>query len=126
MRKIGVALTVAAYALLTYSALAAPRHHPQDAHSQFDAATYAAYWSPWPIALTCGLGLMGIMLALIPVRRGEAWAVWTSLVALGILVIARFSNDPRCLVVLDPHQHGCHTFVIAMVLGVVGLVIAGL
>jgi hypothetical protein len=28
------------------------------------------------------------------------------------------------LVVLDPHQHGCHTFMIAEVIGVVGLILA--
>jgi hypothetical protein len=28
-------------------------------------------------------------------------------------------------VVLDPHQHGCHTFMVAIVLGVAGLALAG-
>ena len=86
----------------------------------------AGYASPWPIALACGLSIMGIMLALIPVRRGEAWAIWTSLITLTILLITRVATDPRCLVVLDPHQHGCHTFMIAIALGAVGLVLAGL
>jgi hypothetical protein len=34
------------------------------------------------------------------------------------------ATDPRCLVVLDIHQHGCHTFIIAIVLGVAGLILA--
>jgi hypothetical protein len=38
--------------------------------------------------------------------------------------LTRVTTDPRCLVVLDPHQHGCHTFMIATLLGVVGLVLA--
>jgi hypothetical protein len=29
------------------------------------------------------------------------------------------------LVVLDPHQHGCHTFMIATALGIVGLALVG-
>jgi len=44
------------------------------------------------------------------IRRGERWAIWTSLATLMILLGTRMVSDPRCLVVLDPHQHGCHTF----------------
>lgn len=65
------------------------------------------------------------MLAVIPIRRGEPWALFTSLIILVILFATRMATDPRCLVVLDPHQHGCHTFMIAMVIGVVGLALAG-
>ena len=72
------------------------------------------------------IGSRGHHAGLIPVRRGEPWAVWTSLLTLTLLLITRLATDPRCLVVLDPHQHGCHTFMIAIVLGVVGLVVAGL
>jgi hypothetical protein len=42
-----------------------------------------------------------------------------------IMFVTRIATDPRCLVVLDPHQHGCHTFMIAIALGVVGLALAG-
>jgi len=41
-----------------------------------------------------------------------------------ILFVTRVATDPRCLVVLDPHQHGCHSFMIAAILGVVGLALA--
>jgi len=123
MRNTGVGLVVLAYALLTYMSLTAPAH--ARAHPHLDPVMVAAYASPWSIALTGGLAIMGIMLALVPVRRGEAWAVWTSLVALTILLITRVATDPRCLVVLDPRQHGCHTFMIAILLGVIGLVLAG-
>jgi len=64
------------------------------------------------------------MLALVPLRRGERWALWTLLAMLLIPVITRLAADPRCLVVLDPHQHGCHTFMIAVLLGIVGLALA--
>ena len=123
MKKTGVGLVVAAYALLMYMSLAGPAY--ARAHPHLDPMMLAAYTSPWSVALACGLALMGIMLALIPVRRGEAWAVWTSLITLAILLVTRVATDPRCLVVLDPHQHGCHTFMIAIVIGVVGLILAG-
>jgi len=64
------------------------------------------------------------MIALVPLRRGERWALWTLLAMLLIPVITRLAADPRCLVVLDPHQHGCHTFMIAVLLGIVGLALA--
>lgn len=123
MRKTGVGLVVLAYVLLIYMALTAPAY--ARAHPHLDPAVLAGYASPWPIALACGLAIMGIMLALIPVRRGEAWAVWTSLATLTILLITRLVTDSRCLVVLDPHQHGCHTFMIAILLGAIGLALAG-
>ena len=41
-----------------------------------------------------------------------------------IILVPRAATDPRCLVVLDPHQHGCHTFMIAVLLGVIGLILA--
>jgi len=41
-----------------------------------------------------------------------------------ILVAVRIATDPRCLAVLDPHQHGCHVFLISMGLGSVGLALA--
>jgi hypothetical protein len=81
----------------------------------------AAYAAPWPVALACTVAVAGIMLALVPLRRGERWALWTLLAMLTIFFLTRITTDPRCLVVLDPHQHGCHTFMIAVLLGVVGL-----
>jgi hypothetical protein len=64
------------------------------------------------------------MLALVPLRRGERWAFWTLLAVLVILLIPRLASDPRCLVVLDPRQHGCHTFMTSIVLGAIGLILA--
>ena len=123
VRKAGVGLVAAAYVLLLYTSLAAPAY--ARAHPQLGPAMLAEYAAPWPVALASALAMVGIALALIPIRRGELWAVWTSLAALIILFVVRIATDPRCLLVLDPHQHGCHTFMIAIVLGVAGLVSAG-
>jgi hypothetical protein len=122
MRKVGVGLVVAAYAVLLYIALSAPAY--ARAHSYLDPAMLAAYAAPWPVALASVLVIAGIMLALIPLRRGERWALWTEFAIFVILFLTRLTTDPRCLVVLDPHQHGCHTFMIAAILGVVGLALA--
>jgi len=121
-QKIGVGLVVLAYLLLLYMALTAPAY--ARAHPHLDAAMLAGYAAPWPVALACALAVAGIMLALVPLHRGEPWGMWTQLAILAILFAARLSTDPRCLVVLDPHQHGCHTFMIAVVVGVVGLLLA--
>ncbi|MBZ5507269.1 MAG: hypothetical protein LAO78_17555 [Acidobacteriia bacterium] len=121
-QKVGIRMVIAAYALLVYISLSAPLY--ARAHPHLDPALLAQYASPWPVALGCSLALMGIMLAVIPLRRGERWALWTSLSIFVILFVTRMATDPRCLVVLDPHQHGCHSFMIAMVLGIVGLVLA--
>jgi hypothetical protein len=121
MRRVGVALIVAAYVLLLYMSLAAPAY--ARAHPQVGPAMLAEYSAPWPIALASALAAAGIMLALVPICRGEAWAGWTSLATLLILLVPRLATDPRCLV-FNSHQHGCHTFTIAVVLGIVGLVLA--
>src|ERR1041385_8411084 len=121
-QKIGAALQVLAYALLVYISLSAAPY--AQAHPHLDPRMLGQYAGPWPVALGGAIALAGIMLALVPIRRGERWAWWTSLALWAILLITRISTDPRCLVVLDPHQHGCHTFMIAVVLGVLGLILA--
>ena len=82
------------------------------------------YDAPWVVILGAVVSGIGIILALVPIRRGKSWAVWTSFATLLALLAARLATDPRCLVVLDPHQHGCHTFMIAIVGGVIGLGLA--
>ena len=121
-QKIGIWMVIAAYLLSVYIAVSAPFY--AKAHQHLDPALLAQYAAPWPVALACSLALMGIMLALIPLRRGERWSLWTALAIFVILFVTRITTDPRCLVVLDPHQHDCHSFMIALVLGVVGLVLA--
>jgi len=122
VRKAGVGILVTAYAVLLYTSLAAPAY--ARAHPHLDAAMLAAYSAPWPVGLACALVAAGVMLAVVPIRRGERWAMWTSLAMWVILFATRTATDPRCLVVLDPHQHGCHSFMIAVVLGIIGLGLA--
>ena len=119
MRKTGVTLLVIAYAIFFYIAISAVPY--ARAHPMLAPELRAAYAAPWPIALTCVFAFSGVVLALIPIRAGHRWAMWTSLVAFLALLAARLATDPRCLVVLDPHQHGCHTFMIAVLLGIAGL-----
>jgi hypothetical protein len=121
-QKIGIGLITAAYALLLYMSLQARFY--TGGHHHLDPVMQAEYGGSWPAALGSVVALTGIVLALIPIRRGERWAMWMSLTILAILFVTRIATDPRCLVVLDPHQHGCHSFMIAVLLGVVGLVLA--
>lgn len=123
-RRIGIGMVVAAYGLLLYMSLAAPAY--ARAHPHLSAALLAEYAAPWPVALASSVALIGIILAMIPIRRGEHWAVWTSLATFLVLLATRLATDPRCLVVLDPHQHGCHTFMLTVLLGTVGLALAAL
>jgi hypothetical protein len=113
---------VAANVLLLYISLSSGAY--AKAHTHLDPVLVAQYASPWPVALGCSLAVAGIIMALVPLRRGERWALWMQLAVLIILFVTRLLTDPRCLVVLDPHQHGCHTFMIAVVVGVIGLVMA--
>lgn len=119
MRKTGVIFLVFAYAIFFYIAISAPPY--ARAHPQLAAELRAAYAAPWPLALTYVFAFSGVVLTLIPIRAGERWAIWASLVGFLTLFGVRLATDPRCLVVLDPHQHGCHTFMIAVVLGIAGL-----
>jgi hypothetical protein len=121
-QKIGIGLITAAYALLLYMSLGARFY--TGGHHHLDPAMQAEYGAPWPVALGSVVALTGIVLALVPIRRGERWAMWTALMMLAILFLVRIATDPRCLVVLDPHQHGCHTFMVAVLVGVVGLALA--
>ncbi len=122
MKKLGVALVILAYLLLLYTSLAAPAY--ARTHQNLGPAMLAEYAGPWPVALECTLAVAGIILVLIPFRHGERWALWTLRVIWIIPLLTRLTTDPRCRVVLDPHQHGCHTFMIASVLAIVGLLIA--
>src|SRR5262249_43999636 len=92
--------------------------------SHLDPAMLAAYAAPWPVAMTAVFALTGVTLAIIPVRRGERWAVWMCLSTFVTLLVVRISTDARCLVVLDPHQHGCHTFVVLVMVGITGLILS--
>jgi hypothetical protein len=123
MRKAGVGLVVLAYALLLYMSLAAPAY--ARAHQDLGPAMLAAYAAPWPVALGYTVAVSGIVLALIPLHRVERWAVCAPLAMMIIPFVTRLATDPRCRVVLDPHPHRCHTVIMALLLGIVGLALAG-
>lgn len=122
MKRAGVSLLVIAYLVLLYTSLAAPAY--ARAHPHFEPAVTAAYAAAWPVALASVVSMFGIVLALVPVRMGTLWAPWTCAASFVILLVTRLASDPRCLVVFDPHQHGCHTFMIAVVLGIAGSVLS--
>src|SRR5437660_2495745 len=69
----------AAYVLALCTWLAAPAYARVNA--QPGPPILAEYAGPWPVFVACGLTLNGLVLALIPVRRGEKWAIWLSTVS---------------------------------------------
>jgi len=130
LKRFGLCLTVLGYVTLARGPLMALLHPgaegaTHDGHGM--AMPMPAEPSdPWNAAVLGALAVAGVVLAVVPIfRRGERWALWTSLAIWMILAAVRFATDPRCLLVLDPHQHGCHTFVIALISGVAGLVCLG-
>src|SRR5919109_1355207 len=50
-----------------------------------------------------------ILIALMPLRRGELWAFWAALLPVLSLGIPRMLTDPNCLA-MSLHIHGCHQF----------------
>lgn len=112
-RKIGVGLTLAAFAVLYL--LSGP------ARGQFNPHPLATRLSEYAAGI-------GAVLAIVPrsrvTRWWQRWELWPQLAIFLFLFAIRMSTDPRCRVVLDPHQHGCHSFMIAVVLGIVGLMLA--
>ena len=121
-QKAGIGLLLAGYALFLFITLGAPFNAAE--HSHHDSAPSVSYAAPWSVATAGALAMAGIAMALVPIRRGEGWAWGTSVAMWLILVVTRFASDPRCLVVLDAHQHGCHSFMISAALAVVGLGLA--
>jgi len=76
-------------------------------------------------ALVCiALILVEIMIALMPLRRGESWALWAAAVPFVVVGVPRLLTDSACQL-SDMHHHGCHQFMMAMLLGVIGLVLSG-
>lgn len=78
------------------------------------------YLGLWPTTLAVALAIATLMLlfsAVSSARKGTA-----SLVAILIVGIPRIATDLRCLANIAT-QHGCHTFMAAMVLIVTGSVL---
>ena len=77
------------------------------------------------LALVCiALILVEIMIALVPLRRGESWAFWAAALPFVIAGIPRLLTDSGCQL-SDMHHHGCHQFMMAMLLGGIGLALSG-
>jgi len=127
VRKASAILLTLSYFVLFHGRIAGlVQGHPSAGEHVMPGAMPAAQpgAAAWENALIFSLAFFGVVLALIPLRRGERWAAWTSATVWAVLGGTRFATDPQCLKVLDVHQHGCHTFVIALVLAVAGLVFA--
>src|SRR5919197_1186147 len=63
-----------------------------------------------------------IVIALVPLRRGELWAFWAALLPVLLVGVPRMLGDPKCKA-MSPHVHGCHQFMGALLLAIVGLVL---
>jgi hypothetical protein len=108
MRTVGVGLCVAAWGVLFFKSSYSP------------AYTQAR---PHPDPLMLAITIAGIALAVIPIRRGERWALLTELVMLVIVLVTRFTTGAQRLVILEPHQHG-YSFMVAAGLAAAGLALA--
>ena len=123
MRNLAAGLVAVAFFILGHTALALA-FHPYAREHMTDGG-HVVGDVVWTLALESALAVAGIVMALVPLRRGERWALWTLLAVWAILLATRLASDPRCLVVLDMHRHGCHIFMLATVLAFVGLALAG-
>jgi hypothetical protein len=119
MKRAGIGLLILCFIVLLHSSVGTVLHGRTHPHPEVTVG--ANMGEPWEAALTGALAVAGVMLAAMPIRRGERWAWWTMLSMLAILLVTRVASDPRCWVAYDPSQHGCHTFAIAMILGAAGL-----
>jgi hypothetical protein len=116
--RVGVWLVAAGYALWFVMALLgrlAPLH-PEH------AAEAAPYVATWPTSLVYSLTLVEILVALLPLARGERWAHFAGLLPVLAVGIPHVIEDPRCFANLFS-QHGCHTFLASMLFIFIGLLL---
>jgi hypothetical protein len=69
------------------------------------------------------LPVFGIAISWFGVRDGQRWAWWTVLLGLLVIAILRISTDRACTVRIFS-QHGCHQFMLGVVVGAAGLVLS--
>jgi len=69
------------------------------------------------------LPIFGIAISWFGVRDGQRWAWWTVLLGLLVIAVLRISTDRACTVRIFS-QHGCHQFMIGLVVGAIGLVLS--
>ena len=68
------------------------------------------------------LTFMAVMVAWFGVRDGQRWSWWTLLIGLLAVAVARIAVDRSCSVKIF-WQHGCHQFMIGLVLAAIGFVL---
>ena len=64
-----------------------------------------------------------LLIVLVPLRRGETWAFFGALLPVLLVAIPRMLTDPTCTA-MSLSVHGCHQFMAALFLAVVGLALA--
>lgn len=111
MEKLGLGLTATAFAALTFFLLmSAIRGKPHVAE--------------WPVVLACAIAFAGFILAATSLRSVLRWTRPILFLMLLAILTTELLFNPRCRVVLDPQQHGCHSTMIAIILGAVGLALS--
>lgn len=65
---------------------------------------------------------MAMMIAWFGVRDGQRWAWWTLLIGLIAIAVQRLAIDRSCTVKIF-WQHGCHQFMIGLVVGAIGFIL---
>jgi hypothetical protein len=108
MEKLGIGLAATAFAILSVLLVLAVIR-----------GTVA-----WPLALASPIALGGLILAAKSVRGIQRWTRSILFLMLLLILTAELLFNPRCWVVLDPSQHGCHSAMIAIVLGAVGVALS--
>jgi hypothetical protein len=68
------------------------------------------------------LTFMAVMIAWFGVRDGQRWAWWTLLLGLITVAVTRLAVDRGCTVKIF-WQHGCHQFMIGLVIGAIGFIL---
>jgi hypothetical protein len=79
--------------------------------------------APGSALVVVALIAVEILIALVPLRRGELWALWAALLPVVLVGVPRMLMDPKCKA-LSLHVHGCHQFMGALLLAIIGLVLA--
>ena len=138
LRIAGIVLLLWAYGMNVHAVIGAWREAtaPPETLAQehlHDMASHAGHGEPpadraplskTRIILTGVMLLAGTVIALwVLGAMGQMWGVWASLVVLASIAAPRLATDPRCWVAYDPTKHGCHTFLLSLVIGTVGLVL---
>jgi hypothetical protein len=111
MEKLGLGLTTTAFAALAFFLL-------------MSAIRGKPHLAEWPVVLASMIAFSGLILAATSFHGIPRWArPILFLMLLSILTVELLFN-PRCWLVLDPQEHGCHSTMIAIVLGAVGLALS--